>query len=132
MSKRRIWMIGICSSGSAGVVLYRVFGTKTEVKKHLVRLVKEDRNNDLDDWSFGDMSAEEVAEDPITGALIASAIYSDYHIDYSAKPEGAPEPLDPLGRKMFEKKADAERFNDYMQKWQIRDHNGVIYQVPEK
>lgn len=130
MSKRRIWMIGICSSEINGVVLNRVFGTKAEVKRHLVRLVKEDRKRDQNAWEHGVVAFRDVEEDPITGVLYAYANYSYYHIDYSAKPEGAPEPLDPLGRKQF-KKTDAEQFNDYMQKWQIRDHNGVIYQTSE-
>ena len=134
MSERSVWIIGICSSEADGVALSRVFGTKAEVKRHLVRLVKEDRNNDSEAWEYGDLIVAEVEEDPITGVLNAFATYSDYHIDYSAIPEtqAPPMPLDKLGREMFNIKADTKQFNDYMQKWQIRDHNGMIYMVPEK
>ena len=136
MSKRNVWIVGICNTAADGVVLDRVFGTAAEVKKHLVRLVKEDRENDPGAWEYGDLSTDDVDEDPLTGELSVSAVYSRYQIDYTAKPEARvlPVPLDKFGRKMFDihSEAEAALYNDYMQRWQVRDHNGLVYSVAER
>ena len=81
------WIIGVCSSGEDGVVLYRFRGTTDEVKEKLYSLVKEDRENDPENWDFGCESSDDIRDE--SGGLghefYGFGSYSDYHIDYTAK-----------------------------------------------
>ncbi len=89
------WIIGIGGSNADDVIVYRVFGSKNEVKKHLLSLVKEDKKNDKEIWDFGTSSLKEIDE-RTDGSFYAFGCYSDYHIDYTASPEM---PVEVLGKK---------------------------------
>ncbi len=77
------WIIAIASSAANGVVINRFFGSEDEVKALLIELVTEDKANDLEAFDYG---AEDVFDIEDTGIeLNAYAVYSSYHIDYTAK-----------------------------------------------
>ena len=44
------WIIGICCSENDGVKLYKYTGTVKKMKKRLLRLIKEDKKNDKENW----------------------------------------------------------------------------------
>lgn len=88
-AEKKVWMIGICCSDADGVRLSKVYGTESQVKRHLLKLVKEDRSNDEEDWDSGTETISEIEVDKTLGTLEAYANYFDYHIDYTAKPEDA-------------------------------------------
>ncbi len=90
------WLIGICNSDADGVVVYAVLGTKNEVKKHLVNLVKEDKREDSERFDSGTTALKDVYEES-NGTLSAYATYYDYHIDYVATPDDLTYDLDEKG-----------------------------------
>ena len=94
---KKNWTIGICCSESDGVDTFRVRGTKTQVKKYLVNCVKSDKENDEDKFDMGTLNVKDIDEDKYTSELSAYATYSDYHIDYTARPEDDPYELDAKG-----------------------------------
>ena len=47
------WIVGICNTEADGVRIFRFRGTIEEMKEELVSLIKEDRNNDEENWSYG-------------------------------------------------------------------------------
>ena len=89
-NKVQNWIVGICCTESDGVNLYRVNGTKEQVKKYLIDCVREDKQNDEDSWDYGDEDIAEIREER-DGSMSAFATYSDYHIDYTAIPESKAE-----------------------------------------
>ena len=81
------WIIGVCSSGSDGVKLYRFYGSKDEVKQKMLSMINEDRHNNEDLWDFGCESVDDIA-DEYNGTgyeFYGYSCYADYHIDYTAK-----------------------------------------------
>lgn len=91
MDEKKSWFVGVCNTEGDGVDLRRVYGTKDEVKGYLAGLVKESREDAAmetgrDSWEYGTEDADEVEEDSF-GRLQAYAVYSTYHIDYTAVPE---------------------------------------------
>lgn len=86
MSKKQIYIIGMGGSETDGVNILKVYGTKQQVKKYLVKLVDQDRSNDPDSWEYGTEKIKDVEEKPY-GNLYAYGCYSDYHIDYQAVPD---------------------------------------------
>lgn len=88
-AEKQNYLIGICNTDADGVVQYRVIGTKRQVQRHLVALVKEDRRNDTDGYNYGTEELNDVTEDA-EGCMQAYAAYSNYHIDYTATPEKDP------------------------------------------
>lgn len=93
MVKKQNWIIGIGGSDIDDVVTYRVFGTKTQVKKELVRLVKEEkRNNDADDWEHGTTKIADI-EEVSPDHLYTYACFRDFHVDFSAEAEKEPREL---------------------------------------
>lgn len=87
MDKKRDWIIGIGGSDNDGVNMYRFTGTTSAVKKELVRLVKEARDEDANIWDFGTEDVSEMQErSDGSGSYYAYACFSDYHIDYEATP----------------------------------------------
>lgn len=81
------WIIGICSSAGDGVVILRFTGTKNEVKKKLIKLIKEDKKCDKENWDSGSETVGEIMDN--SGGLgyefYGYGCYYDYHIDYTAK-----------------------------------------------
>jgi hypothetical protein len=89
MEAIRTYIIGIANSEADGVRLYRVKGTETQVKKHLLQLVKDDKANDKDNYDYGTDTIKSI-EVQSDGSLDAYAVYGDYHIDYTAVREKEP------------------------------------------
>lgn len=83
MQWRTDWIIAISSSESNGVVISRFLGTEDEAKALLVDLVKKDKENDPDAFDYGTEDVSEVDDTRIE--LNAYAVYSTYHVDYTAK-----------------------------------------------
>ena len=81
------WIIGIGNSAADNVIINRVFGTKRQVKKHLLKLAKDDKEVDRDIWNCGTDNVNEV-ETRKDGSFYAFNNFADYHIDYVAVPEG--------------------------------------------
>lgn len=81
---RTDWIIAIANSAVDGVVIYRFFGDRHEVKEKLLELLNNDKKNDVDMFEYGTESVDEV-EDTGFYDLNAYATYCDYHIDYTAK-----------------------------------------------
>lgn len=63
--------------------MYRFIGTKEEVKRKLLDMIQEDREEDKVNWEYGTETVDDVQD---RGCLefYAYGCYSDYHIDYSA------------------------------------------------
>ncbi len=93
------WIIGISGSDADDVFVYRVFGTKAQVKKCLVNEVKGDKQeceeDGYDDWEHGTTSTGSVEERP-NGTLYAYGCWNNHHNDYTATPEM---PVKELGKK---------------------------------
>lgn len=81
------WIIGISCSETDGVVLYRFYGNKEEVKEKLLSLIKEDKDNDVENWDYGCESVDDITDETdIFGlSFYGYGCYEDYHIDYTAK-----------------------------------------------
>jgi len=50
MAEKEVWLIGISGNEMDDVVVQKVVGTKNQVKKYLVSLVKKDRVENEDGW----------------------------------------------------------------------------------
>ena len=87
--EKKNWIIGVSGDEMSAVTTYRVFATKTKVKKHLVDLVLGGRANDKKRWLYGTDDIFEV-EEKQNGVLYAYGEYEDYRVDYSATPEMKP------------------------------------------
>ena len=86
------WLVGIGGTEVDGVMMERVTGTKKQVVKHLVSLVRRDRDADPEGWDYGSTAMKDVVDRG--GELYAYGVFSDYHIDYSAVPEKEPTVLE--------------------------------------
>ena len=87
--EKRNWAIAVCNTDADGIAQSRVYGTKEQVKGHLVALVKSDKREDSlmgNRWECGYTRKKDVLE-RADGSLYACGMYSSYHIDYTAKPE---------------------------------------------
>lgn len=80
-----VWIIGCGGTNADGVGLTKVVGNKNDIKKILLSLVNEARQDDEENWDWGTESLDEVEERP-TGSLFAFACFNDYHIDWEAWP----------------------------------------------
>ena len=59
---KELWIIGIANSESERVVIQQVLGTVGEVKNHLVKLIKEDKKNDEENYDFGTDDVDDIEE----------------------------------------------------------------------
>lgn len=86
--KEEVWIVGVGGSDQDGVSTYRVIGTKTMIKYHLLSLVNEDREEQTgsnpDYWEYGTESVDDIEEKYNGKAYYAYGCYSDHHIDYEA------------------------------------------------
>lgn len=80
------WIIGISISEVDGIELYSFTGTISQAKEKLIALVREDKENDFS-YDYGTEKIEDILDFSNGGnyEFYASATYSDYHIDYTAK-----------------------------------------------
>ena len=81
------WIIGICCSENDGVKLYKYTGTVKKMKKRLLRLIKEDKKNDKENWDFGSETVAELSDESNgeETCFCGYGSYSYYHIDYMAE-----------------------------------------------
>ena len=84
--KKQVWVIGISGTEMDNVVIQKVYGTRHDVKKHLVHLLKEVRKEDPDSWEFGVPKLKDVTERR-DGSLYACACWRSHHNDYAAYPD---------------------------------------------
>lgn len=77
------WIIGVCCTESDGVFIYRIYGSREQVKEKLLELVKQDQESNLESWDYGTETVEDIEERGLN-ELYAYGCYADYHIDYSA------------------------------------------------
>ena len=80
---RTDWVISITNT-EGSPCLIRAYGTKEEVKKYIVCLVKEDKEGDADNWDFGTETINDIYEE--RDELLAESVFNDYRINYHAKP----------------------------------------------
>lgn len=85
------WVIARHMSSMDGTLLNMVEGSVEDVKEHLVKLVKDDREDEArngdDSWDFGTESVDEVqVNEQGVESLYAFGSYNNFHIDYTAKP----------------------------------------------
>lgn len=83
MDDRTDWIIAISNSAIDGVEIYRFRGTDDEVKEKLLKLLNQDKKNDEDAFDLGTDSVDNI--DATSTEYNAFSIYSDYHIEYTAK-----------------------------------------------
>lgn len=86
--ERHDWIIGICSSDSDGVNIYRFRGTIEETKEKLLSLIKEDKEKDeYESWTHGseEICDIEATDNGLGYELYGYGCYEQYHIDYTAK-----------------------------------------------
>jgi len=88
---KELWIIGIANSESERVVIQQVLGTVGEVKNHLVKLIKEDKKNDEENYDFGTDDVNDIEEYYVDNndlnkiyQLEGFATYHEYHINYTA------------------------------------------------
>lgn len=81
------WIIGICCSENDGVKLYKYTGTVKKMKKRLLRLIKEDKKNDKENWDFGSETVAKLSDESNgeEACFCGYGSYSYYHIDYTAE-----------------------------------------------
>lgn len=80
------WIIGVSGCEMDDVIISRVYGTEKQVKKHLIKLIKEDKDEDYGRFDYGTTTLKEI-EKRSDGSLYGYAVYSRYHNDYVATPE---------------------------------------------
>lgn len=76
------WIIGVCNSEGDGVSLYQFAGTAEQVKKEMVRMIIDGK--DEEDYEYGSEETYQISTQR-DGSLYGYASYSTYHVDYSAK-----------------------------------------------
>lgn len=88
---KELWIIGIANSESERVVIQQVLGTVGEVKNHLVKLIKEDKKNDEENYDFGTDDVDDIEKYYVDNndlnkiyQLEGFATYHEYHINYTA------------------------------------------------
>ena len=88
---KELWIIGIANSESERIVIQQVLGTVGEVKNHLVKLIKEDKKNDEENYDFGTDDVDDIEEYYVDNndlnkiyQLEGFATYHEYHINYTA------------------------------------------------
>ena len=86
IEKKENWIIGINGSDSDGVDIQKVYGTKEQVKKELLRRVYELRDCDQDGYDLGTEDIEQI-EEREDGHLVAYICFSDFHFDLEAVKE---------------------------------------------
>lgn len=84
------WIIAIGNTEADGVRMLYTIGSVDQIKRALVELALEDKANDGDSFTYGTDDVSNVAEtvDVKTSEvteLNAYNVFSDYHIDYTAK-----------------------------------------------
>lgn len=87
MSTVRTWIISAHNSENYGAHMYRKFGDEYDVKKQLVKMVKE-AGKDHEDTFDEDSSTVHVAdfEEDVDDYIVAVAQFENFHVDFTAIP----------------------------------------------
>ena len=97
--KPSTWIIGMSGSDADDVITYRVVGTKKQVKKHLINCIKDDRDEDRDNFEYGTTAMKDL-ETRYDGSIYGYTCFSDHHNDFTATPEVPVKYLDDKGHIM--------------------------------
>lgn len=84
-NKKQMWMLGIGGTAEDGVYMRQYHCTEYQMKKEMIRLIKEAIDNEDGDYDYGDTSIDSIATRS-NGSLYAYIVFHDYHIDYEATP----------------------------------------------
>ena len=84
------WIIAIGNTEADGIEMLYMIGDVDQIKRALVELALEDKDNDEKSFDYGTEDISDVDEtvDNKTNnvtALNAYNVFSDYHIDYTAQ-----------------------------------------------
>lgn len=94
MAKEKVytWSVACCNTSGDGVNIWRVKGTRAQVKKHLLAQVKDFKNECEDDYEYGDetLNAIESHWENSATCVNAFATCCDYHVDWTATVEDEP------------------------------------------
>ena len=87
MATVRTWIISAHNSENCGAKMFRKFGDGYDIKKQLVKMVKE-ASKDYEDTFDKDASTTRVAdfEEDIDDYIVAVAQFENFHIDFTAIP----------------------------------------------
>ena len=92
MSKKKNWIMGICSSAGNGVYLSRIQCTQEDILEHLMSQIQADKYSDLNIWDHGTESIDELIryED---GSYNGYNSFNYYHVEYTVIEEMPPSVL---------------------------------------
>lgn len=87
MSTVRTWIISAHNSEDYDAKMYRKFGDEYDIKKQLVKMVKE-ASKDREDTFDKDLSTTHVDdfEEEMDDYIVAVAQFENFHIDFTAIP----------------------------------------------
>ena len=91
-TEKQIWIIGIGGSNADDVEVQRVYGTKEQIKQHLLALVQNEKDSWSETWEYGTETIDGI-EERTPEHLYAYACFSDFHTDFSASLEQPPKTL---------------------------------------
>lgn len=81
----KTWVIAVANTDGDGVSLSILDGTKKDAKKFLLKLSLADKEYDEEGFDYGPEDLDDIYEEPNGSELSACSVYSDYHIEYTAK-----------------------------------------------
>lgn len=82
---KNLWIVGICNTDGDGINIETVIATDDEIKQYLMKRLDEDKENDEDGFDYGCETVNDiVATNSNNNEYYAYAVYSSYHIDYTA------------------------------------------------
>jgi len=84
-TKKEDWIIGIGGTEEDDVSMYKLTGTRYQAKREIMRIIRRDRENDKESYNYGTENIKEI-EERGDGSLYGYNCFSDYHIDYAARP----------------------------------------------
>lgn len=81
------WIIATCITDADGINIYRFHGTIHETKEKILSMIKEDVENDAENYEHGSESVEDIksVDSGLNHELYGYSCFSNYHIDYTAK-----------------------------------------------
>jgi hypothetical protein len=87
MATVRTWIISVHNSEECGAKMFRKFGDEYDIKKQLVKMVKEagkDHEDTFDKYSSTVHEAD--FEEDMDDYIVAVAQFENFHIDFTAIP----------------------------------------------
>lgn len=87
--KPMVYIVGVKDMDNNHMKLYKVKGSRPQIKRHLARLVKADMMKNKEEWLNGTLKYTDVDE-YVDGKLYAYGNYAYSNILYEAVPEEEP------------------------------------------